>query len=89
MKEVELKGVEFGYDPKKIVLEKIDLAIPNKDLVAVIGPNGGGKSTLFRLILGLLEPLQGEVFVKDNIPKCARISLDMSLRIPNRTIIFL
>ena len=50
MKEVELKGVQFGYDPKKIVLEKIDLAIPNKDLVAVIGPNGG-KSTLFRLIL--------------------------------------
>ena len=51
MKEVELKGVQFGYDPEKIVLEKIDLAIPNKDLVAVIGPNGGGKSKLFRLIL--------------------------------------
>ena len=57
MKEVELKGVEFGYDPKKIVLEKIDLAILNKDLVAVTGPNGGEKSTLFRLILGLLKPL--------------------------------
>ena len=53
---------------QKIVLEKIDLAIPNKDLVAVIGPNGG-KSTLFRLILGLLKPLQGELFVKREYPK--------------------
>ena len=52
MKEIELKCVQFGYDPKKIVLEKIDLAIPNKDLVAVTGPNGGEKSTLFQLILG-------------------------------------
>ena len=69
MKEVELKGVQFGYDSKKIVLEKIDLAIPNKDLVAVIGPNGGGKSTLFRLILGLLKPLQGEVLVKGQHPQ--------------------
>ena len=55
MKEVELKGVQFGYDPKKIVLEKIDQAIPNKDLVAVIGLNGGGKSTLFRLIFRTSE----------------------------------
>ena len=69
MKEVELKGVQFGYDPEKIVLEKIDLAIPNKDLVAVIGTNGGGKSTLFRLILGLLKPLQGKVFVKGQHPQ--------------------
>ena len=69
MKEVELKGVQLGYDPKKIVPEKIDLAIPNKDLVAVIGPNWGGKSALFCLNLGLLKPLQGEVFVKGQHPQ--------------------
>ncbi len=69
MKEVELKSVEFGYDPKKIVLEKIDLAILNKNLVAVTGPNGGEKSTLFQLILGLLKPLKGEVFVKGQHPQ--------------------
>tara|TARA_B100000941_G_C27978381_1_gene289809 strand:+ start:279 stop:431 length:153 start_codon:yes stop_codon:yes gene_type:complete len=49
MKEIELKCVQFGYDPKKIVLEKIDLAIPNKDLFAVIGPNGGGNPRFFAL----------------------------------------
>ena len=49
MKEVELKGVQFGYDLEKIVLEKIDLAIPNKDLVAVIGPNGRENLRFFAL----------------------------------------
>ena len=49
MKEVELKGIQFGYDPKKIVLKKIDLAVPNKDLVAVIVPNGGGNQRFFAL----------------------------------------
>ena len=49
MKEVELKGVQFGYDLEKIVLEKIDLAIPNTDLVAVMGPNGGGNQCFFAL----------------------------------------
>ena len=50
MKEVELKCVQFGYDPKKIVLKKIDPAIPNKDLVAVIGPNGKGNLRFFALL---------------------------------------
>ena len=88
MKEVELKGVQFGYDPKKIVLEKIDLAIPNKDLVAVIGPNGGGKSTLFRLILGLLKPLQGGVRQRTTSPNAHR-SRWICPQNSNRTNIFL
>ena len=77
MKEVELKGVQFGYDSKKIVLEKIDLAIPNKDLVAVIGPNGG-KSTLFRLIFRTSELLCKEVLVKGQHPPMRTDLVDMS-----------
>jgi len=57
MSEVEVLNLIFAYEPEKIVLENINLQIPERDLVAVIGPNGGGKSTLFRLILGLLKPL--------------------------------
>ncbi len=69
MKEVELKGVQFGYDPKKIVLEKIDLAIPNKDLVAVIGPNGGGKINAFSPYFRTSEAFAREVFVKGQHPQ--------------------
>ena len=64
MSEVGVLNLIFAYEPEKIFLENINLQIPERDLVAVIGPNGGEKSTLFRLILGLLKPLQGKVLIK-------------------------
>ena len=45
------------------VLQGIDLTISEHDFLAVIGPNGGGKTTLLRVILGLVEPGRGEVQV--------------------------
>ena len=55
---VELDGVSFGYDPRRPVLEDVDLEIPEGQFVAIAGPNGGGKTTLARLIVGL-EPAAG------------------------------
>ena len=55
---VELDGVSFGYDPRRPVLEDVDLEIPEGQFVAIAGPNGGGKTTLLRLIVGL-EPAAG------------------------------
>lgn len=51
-----------GYH-REPVLEEISFAVPRGALVGVIGPNGGGKSTLFRAILGLLKPWRGQVLV--------------------------
>jgi zinc transport system ATP-binding protein len=59
---VELRGVSFGYDGP-LVLRDVDLAIERAEFVAVAGPNGGGKTTLVRLILGLEEPTQGEALL--------------------------
>lgn len=53
MKLLELKHLNFGYAQQK-VLENVSLEYDSKDFLAIIGPNGGGKSTLVRLILGLL-----------------------------------
>jgi zinc transport system ATP-binding protein len=58
---VELAGVRFGYDPRRAVLEDVSLAIPEGQFVAVAGPNGGGKTTLSRLIVGLDQPQAGTV----------------------------
>jgi zinc transport system ATP-binding protein len=59
-----LKDVSFGYHPDATVLRSASLAIDTPSLTCMIGPNGGGKSTLLRLALGLLVPQQGtlEVF---------------------------
>jgi ABC-type Mn2+/Zn2+ transport system ATPase subunit len=59
---VQLSGVAVGYDERP-VLEAIDLSLAAGDLTAVVGPNGGGKSTLLRLIAGLLKPWAGTISV--------------------------
>jgi zinc transport system ATP-binding protein len=58
---VELEGVDFGYRPGQPVLEDVSLAVEEGELVAVAGPNGGGKTTLVRLALGLARPSAGAV----------------------------
>ena len=60
---VELRGVGFAYDGGPAVLEGVDLAIEPGELVAVAGPNGGGKTTLMRLVLGLERPDRGRVLL--------------------------
>lgn len=57
-KIIEIKNLSFSYD-KLNVLENISLDILQDDFLAIIGPNGGGKSTLLKLILGLLKSKKG------------------------------
>ena len=52
----ELVGISFGYQPGQLVLEDVSLALTEGEFVAVAGPNGGGKTTLIRLLLGLERP---------------------------------
>jgi ABC-type Mn2+/Zn2+ transport system ATPase subunit len=59
---IRLDGVSAGYGDR-VALENIDLAIPRGSLVAVFGPNGGGKSTFLKLVSGLLRPWSGRVEV--------------------------
>lgn len=59
-KLIELIGVTAGYG-SKIVLREISLDIWDDDFLGIIGPNGGGKTTLLKVILGLLPPLSGEI----------------------------
>jgi zinc transport system ATP-binding protein len=55
----ELSGVSFGYRPGQRVLEDVDLRLGEGEFVAVAGPNGGGKTTLVRILLGLERPAAG------------------------------
>ncbi len=65
---IELKGVRYRYSPTDpLVLNGIDVNIAPGDHVAITGPSGGGKSTLVKILLGLVEPDEGEVLV-DGVP---------------------
>jgi zinc transport system ATP-binding protein len=57
---IEVDRVTAGYR-REAILEEVSLSIRAGDFLAVIGPNGGGKTTLVKVILGLLEPWSGEV----------------------------
>lgn len=65
---VEFNQVDFAYAGEK-VLRDVSLAVPEKSLVAVVGPNGGGKTTLMKLTLGLLKPQCGMVKVFSGSPE--------------------
>lgn len=57
---VELIGVSAGYS-EEIILRDINLLINPNDFIGIIGPNGGGKTTLVKIILGLIKPVKGEI----------------------------
>ncbi len=65
---IELRNVGFRYaETEPFVLEDVNLSVEAGTLVTIMGPSGGGKTTLVKIMLGLLEPTSGEVLV-DGIP---------------------
>jgi len=59
---VEIKELSVAYDDTT-VLDKVNLTIRESDFIGVIGPNGGGKTTLLKAILGLIEPVSGTILL--------------------------
>lgn len=58
---IELRDVCFGYEPGRRVLDSVNLTVNRGQSGCIVGPNGGGKSTLLGLLLGLLTPESGEI----------------------------
>ena len=65
---VEIKNLDFAYNGET-VLEDVNFTVRQKDFIAIIGPNGGGKTTLLKLMLGLLAPVKGTVHVDGKPPQ--------------------
>ncbi|AZL53435.1 metal ABC transporter ATP-binding protein [Aliarcobacter skirrowii] len=81
---IKIKNLFFKYQ-KTDILENVNLTIKDDDFLAIIGPNGGGKSTLLKLILGLL-PLQSgkiEKYIKNSqigyVPQNTNLNIDFPI----------
>lgn len=69
--DIEMEGVSFSYGAAP-VLERISLQVKEGEFLGIVGPNAGGKSTLLKLVLGLLEPQSGRIRVLGRRPGEAR-----------------
>jgi ATP-binding cassette subfamily B protein len=61
--QISLNQVSFAYDPLMPVLDKIDLTVNKGETIAIVGPTGGGKSTLVNIICRFYEPTSGQVLI--------------------------
>ena len=69
---IEIRDLTFGYDAGNPVLDSINLTVKRGQSGCIVGPNGGGKSTLLRLLLGLLTPDRGTIRIFGESPAAAR-----------------
>ncbi|MDO5570952.1 MAG: ABC transporter ATP-binding protein [Bacteroidales bacterium] len=65
MKQIEVKNLSAGYGGAPVIRD-INLIVDEKDFVGIIGPNGGGKSTFVKTLLGLIKPMGGEINFYEN-----------------------
>lgn len=73
--EVEIKQLDFAYQPEKPIFQQLSLTIPDNQLSVFVGESGCGKSTLVALLMGFYAPQQGEIcFNQQNIAELSRAS---------------
>ena len=63
MVKLEVKDVSFSYDGKTNVIENINIKLNKGEIVGLLGASGGGKTTLFNVISGLIKPQRGNIFL--------------------------
>ncbi len=91
MTAIEIKDLSFAYE-KDIILDNINLKVEELDFLAIIGPNGGGKSTLLKLILGIEKFKKGSIKIFNEesnknistigyVPQNTNVNIDFPIKV--------
>ena len=90
MAELEVRNITFSYDGENKILNNVNLKLNDGELVCLLGVSGGGKTTLFNIIAGLLEPQQGQILLngEDITGQSGKVSymLQKDMLLPYRTV---
>ncbi len=90
---LELKNISFQVDAEgqdKEIIRNVSLTVPDRKLIVITGPNGGGKSTLAKLIAGIEKPTGGRIFfggediTEKNVTERARMGISYAFQQPVR-----
>ncbi len=79
---IAVDGISFAYNSAP-VLEDVNFSVKEKDFIWIVGPNGGGKTTLLKLILGLLTPKRGKIKIFDRNPAEVRSRMGYMPQVAN------
>src|SRR5690606_20298509 len=80
---IKVKNLSFGFEVLHI-LNNVSFEVKKGEFVGIMGPNGGGKTTLLKLLMGFLKPLKGEVHVEGNIgyvPQVQKVDRDFPITV--------
>lgn len=61
---IDVKDLAFGYDPRHKILENVSFQVTRGEKIAIVGKNGAGKSTIAKLLCGIIRPTAGEIVLK-------------------------
>ncbi|MGT2845865.1 ABC transporter ATP-binding protein [Streptococcus massiliensis] len=88
MTKIEIRNVNYAYDSEKI-LQDISLQVASGEIVSILGPSGVGKTTLFNLIAGILQPQAGSIILDDQENPKGRVSymLQKDLLLEHKTVL--
>jgi zinc transport system ATP-binding protein len=79
---ISVENISFSYNSSPVLID-VNFTVEEKDIIWIVGPNGGGKTTLLKLILGLLSPKRGKIKIFDKAPAEVRSRLGYMPQVAN------